>query len=49
MELTYFRPEVITQELKKLQEEHFWGDVTLMFQDGKITLLKKTETRKPSE
>lgn len=47
--MNYFRLGDITDVLLTLEEQRFWGELTLKFQDGKVVVYDKKATVKPKE
>lgn len=42
-------PPKITEMISTLERSHFYGSLELKYEDGRLVLIRKTETLKPME
>ena len=41
--------DIIVNELKDLEQQGFWGEATIVFQNGKMTIFRKLSSKKLDE
>lgn len=46
--ISYFKLETIIKELERLEEQAFWGEFVVIFQEGKMVVAHINETVKPN-